>query len=64
MLASVVLLAWCRLRRVALVFSIHDRGWMALQGLSLFGVNYVCIYLAEGQIASGLATWSPQPCGG
>src|SRR6185436_20789727 len=26
----------------------------ALQGALLFGLNYVCVYLAEGRISSGL----------
>ena len=31
-----------------------EHGWMALQGALLFGLNYVCVYLAESRISSGL----------
>jgi drug/metabolite transporter (DMT)-like permease len=54
LLASALLFAWCRLRRLRLAFTLREHGWMALQGLLLFGANYVCVYLAEAQISSGL----------
>jgi len=53
-LASVLLFGWCSVRRLSLAFSWRDHLWMALEGLLLFGLNYVCVYLAEGQISSGL----------
>jgi drug/metabolite transporter (DMT)-like permease len=53
-LASVVLLAWCRARGLRLAFSVPEHLWMALQGVLLFGVNYVCVYLAEVEITSAL----------
>lgn len=53
-LASVILFGWCALRRLRLTYSWQEHGWMALQGLLLFGINYVCIYLAEAEINSGL----------
>ena len=53
-LASVLLFGWCLVRRLSLTFSWRDHLWMALEGLLLFGLNYVCVYLAEGQISSGL----------
>jgi drug/metabolite transporter (DMT)-like permease len=53
-LASVVLFAWCRARGLRLAFSVTEHLWMALQGVLLFGVNYVCVYLAEVEIASAL----------
>lgn len=52
-LASVLLFGWCAVRRLTLTFSWRDHLWMALEGLLLFGLNYVCVYLAEGQISSG-----------
>jgi drug/metabolite transporter (DMT)-like permease len=54
LLASALLFAWCRIRRLRLAFTLREHGWMALQGLLLFGANYVCVYLAEAQISSGL----------
>ncbi|ACB74286.1 DMT family transporter [Opitutus terrae] len=53
-LASAILFGWCLLRRLRLRYSWRDHGWMALQGALLFGVNYVLVYLAEGEISSGL----------
>jgi drug/metabolite transporter (DMT)-like permease len=53
-LASLILLAWCGARGLRLAFPWRDHLWMALQGALLFGINYVCVYLAEGHIHSGL----------
>src|SRR6185503_14645183 len=53
-LASLILLAWCGARGLRLAFPLRDHLWMALQGALLFGINYVCVYLAEGRINSGL----------
>jgi drug/metabolite transporter (DMT)-like permease len=53
-LAGLVLLAWARLKSLRLRFSPEDHLWMALQGALLFGVNYLCVYLAETEITSGL----------
>lgn len=53
-LASLFLLAWCGARGVRLSFPWRDHLWIALQGALLFGINYVCVYLAEGRINSGL----------
>ena len=52
--AGLLLLAYSLLRRLPLRFSAWDHGWMALQGLFLFSVNYVCVYLAEQSLTSGL----------
>jgi drug/metabolite transporter (DMT)-like permease len=53
-LAGVMLLLWSLVRRLRLKFSLREHGWMALQGALLFGLNYVCVYLAESRISSGL----------
>jgi drug/metabolite transporter (DMT)-like permease len=53
-LSGLMLLAWCRLRGLRLRFSVAEHGWMLLQGILLFGINYVCVYLAETEVASGL----------
>ncbi len=53
-LASLILLAWCGARGLRLAFSWRDHLWIALQGALLFGINYVCVYLAESRINSGL----------
>ena len=53
-LASLILLAWCGARGLRLAFPWRDHLWIALQGALLFGINYVCVYLAEGRVHSGL----------
>ena len=53
-LAGLILIAWARLKALRLRFSLSDHLWMALQGFLLFGVNYLCVYLAETEITSGL----------
>jgi drug/metabolite transporter (DMT)-like permease len=53
-LAGLILFAWARVRGLRLRFSRHEHLWMALQGLLLFGGNYLCVYLAEAEITSGL----------
>ena len=53
-LAGLILLAWARLKGLRLRFSPSEHLWMALQGFLLFGINYLCVYLAETEITSGL----------
>lgn len=53
-LASAILFGWCVARRLRLRFSWAEHRWMALQGALLFGINYVFVYVAEGEISSGL----------
>lgn len=53
-LASAILFAWCGVRRLRVAYGWREQRWMALQGLLLFGLNYVLVYLAEEQISSGL----------
>src|SRR2546428_5143215 len=53
-LAGLILLAWASVKGLRLRFSPNDHLWMALQGFLLFGINYLCVYLAEAEITSGL----------
>ena len=53
-LAGLLLLAWVVIRGLRLRFSLAEHAWMALQGLTLFGINYVCVYIAEVEITSAL----------
>ncbi|HEV8700892.1 MAG TPA: EamA family transporter [Candidatus Polarisedimenticolia bacterium] len=53
-LAGLILLAWARIKGLRLRFSAGEHLWMALQGLLLFGINYMCVYLAEAEVTSGL----------
>ena len=54
LLASLLIFAWCLLRKLPLRFSAREHGWLALFGLGAFGVSYVFVYYAEQHVASGL----------
>jgi drug/metabolite transporter (DMT)-like permease len=51
-LAALIILAYCAARGRR--FSAPEHGWMALQGLLLFGANYLLVYLATSLLTSGL----------
>ena len=53
-IASALLLGYCALRRLPFRFSLRDHGFIALQGVLLFALNYWLFYLAELYLASGL----------
>ena len=53
-LAAGLILAFAALRGRRLRFSASEHGWMALQGLLLFGANYLLVYHATGLLTSGL----------
>lgn len=53
-LAALLLWFWCLWRKLPLRFSRRQHGWMALQGLFLFCLNYLLIYLATSDLTSGL----------
>ena len=53
-LAAAILFAWCGARGQRLRFQPRTHTWLALQGSTLFGLNYVGVYLAERYVASGL----------
>jgi drug/metabolite transporter (DMT)-like permease len=53
-LAAAMLLAYSAARRRPLRFSARDHLWIALQGMLMFGLNYVGVYLAEQDLTSGL----------
>src|ERR1700686_4947332 len=53
-LAALMLLAYSAFGRRPLGFSARDHLWIALQGVLLFGVNYVGVYLSEQYLTSGL----------
>jgi len=53
-LAAVILIIFSLVRRLPLRFNIKTHGFFALQGLMLFSLNYILVYLAEGYLTSGL----------
>ena len=52
--AALMLLGYARWRRLPLGFDARTHRWLALQGLLLFGINYVLVYLSEVSLTSGL----------
>lgn len=54
-LAAILLLCWCRLRRLSLRFKKCDLAFIALQGLCLFSLSYLLFYIAQKELTSGLA---------
>jgi len=54
LLAGVLLITYCLIRKVDLKFSVREHMFMAIQGFFLFGVNYWLVYESEQYIASGL----------
>lgn len=53
-LAGLLLMGYCRIRRISLKFTTKQHFWIALQGLFLFGLNYWLTYVSEQTLASGL----------
>jgi drug/metabolite transporter (DMT)-like permease len=53
-LSALMLFAYMLWRKLPLRFSARDHLWMAVQGFFMFGLSYVCVYLAEQDITSGL----------
>lgn len=53
-LAAVILMAWCVIRRLPMRYSLRDHVFMAVLGICLFSLNYVLIYIASAHLTSGL----------
>ena len=53
-LASLILLAYCNIKKLNMRYTVREHLHMALQGLFLFTVGYWLVYLAERHITSGL----------
>ena len=54
LLASALLFGYCRFRGLRLRFSAAEHYWIALQGVLMFSVSYICVYYAEKHVVSGL----------
>lgn len=54
LLAAGMLIAYCLATRRSLRFTRRDHLFFAVQGLTLFSLNYFLFYLAAGYVASGL----------
>ena len=53
-LASFILLVFCRISGLNLKYNVKEHLFFALQGFFLFGINYWLVYLAEVHLPSGL----------
>ncbi|HPG38930.1 MAG TPA: EamA family transporter [bacterium] len=53
-LAGLILLLFCLMTGRKLRYTIRDYFFVALQGIFLFNLNYLLVYLAEQQLSSGL----------
>ncbi|RQP21584.1 DMT family transporter [Piscinibacter terrae] len=53
-LAGLCVLAMCLVRGERLGFALVDHGRLALQGVFMYGVSYICVYQAERHLPSGL----------
>jgi drug/metabolite transporter (DMT)-like permease len=53
-LAALMLLGYARIKRLPLRFDRRTHTWLMLQGLLLFGINYVLVYVSEQSLTSGL----------
>ncbi len=52
--AALMLMAYAQVRRLSLRFDVRIHLWLAVQGLLLFAINYVLVYLSEQFLTSGL----------
>ena len=53
-LAGLLVVGACLWRGIRLPSSLRDHAMLALQGVFLYGVSYVCVYYAERYVPSGL----------
>lgn len=53
-IAGTFLFTWCALARAPLRISLRNHGFIALQGCTLFGINYWLVYWSETYLTSGI----------
>jgi drug/metabolite transporter (DMT)-like permease len=53
-LAALILFGFCGLRRIPLRYGARQHGALALQGIMMFSLSYLCVYHAETLVVSGL----------
>jgi len=53
-LSALILFAYAWFRKLPLRFTARDHLWLAVQGVFMFGMSYVCVYLSEQTLTSGL----------
>jgi drug/metabolite transporter (DMT)-like permease len=55
-LAALLLFAYCRVRGLALRFSLRQHAALAAQGALMYSIGYVFVYYAETHVVSGLVS--------
>ncbi len=53
-LSALILFVYALWRRLPLHFGARDHAWLAVQGFFMFGLSYVCVYISEQTLTSGL----------
>lgn len=53
-LAGIILLIYCKIKKLNLKYTLNEHLFLLLQGILIFGLNYWLVYLAELQLTSGL----------
>jgi drug/metabolite transporter (DMT)-like permease len=54
MLGALLIFAFCAARRMPLRYGARQHLWIALFGIFMFSVSYICVYHAERHVVSGL----------
>src|ERR1700749_118460 len=54
LLAATILFLYALYKRLSVTFSFREHAWIALQGLTMFGINYIGVYVSEEYLTSGL----------
>jgi len=53
-IAAVILITYCTIARIPLSFNRQQHGWIAIQALFTYFLNYMLFYFATGYFASGI----------
>jgi drug/metabolite transporter (DMT)-like permease len=53
-LSALILFGYALWRQLPLRFAARDHIWLAVQGFFMFGLSYVCVYISEQTLTSGL----------
>ena len=54
LLASGMVFAYCRWKKLPLRYTAKEHAWIALMGVLMFSVSYIFVYYAEEHVVSGL----------
>ncbi len=54
LLGSLLIFGYCLARRMPLRYNMREHLWIAVMGIFMFSVSYICVYYAERYVVSGL----------